>query len=321
MKIDVHAHLMGREYYDAMDRFAGTRRAPHRNGLVILKGEEVVININEDWLDPSHCVREMDKRGIDLSILTLTTPNLYVFPKEVQAEAARISNDEGIERVRKYPDRLRLAASLPFDDVPAAVKEVDRVAGIKEVVGISVGSNVGGVPMSDPRFEPIWAAIDKHKMAVIEHPNFPTFAKDLPEYNLSLMMGLYFDTQICVTRMICNGVFARYPNMKFIVAHTGAGMLAIMNRLGSIPRNYPDAQEKMKGKSFEDYAKNLYYDTCSIGQNGLMLAHDYVGRERMMFGTDYPYTPHTTKYVEDLPLSPADKELCLGGNAQRVFGL
>jgi aminocarboxymuconate-semialdehyde decarboxylase len=321
MKIDVHAHLMGKAYYDAMDKLAGTKRVPSRYGVTILKGDEVVINMNEEWLDPSHNVREMDKRGIDLSIVTLTTPNLYVFPKEVQAEAARLSNDEGIERAQKFPGRILLAASLPFDDVPAALKEIDRVAGKKEVVGISVGSNVNGVPLSDPRFEPIWAAIDKHKMAVIEHPNFPTFAKDLPEYNLSLMMGFYFDTQICVTRMICNGVFARYPNMKFVVAHTGAGMLAIMSRLGSIPRNYPDVQEKMKGKSFEEYAKNLYYDTCSIGQNGLMLAHDYVGRERMMFGTDYPYTPHTTKYVEDLPLSAGDKELCLGGNAQRVFGL
>jgi aminocarboxymuconate-semialdehyde decarboxylase len=321
MKIDVHAHLMGKEYYDAMDRLAGTKRVPSRYGVTILKGDEVVINMNEEWLDPAHNVREMDKRGIDLSIVTLTTPNLYVFPKEVQAQAARLANDEGIERARKFPGRILLAASLPFDDAPAAVKEIDRVAGIKEVVGISVGSNVNGVPLSDPRFEPIWAAIDRHKMAVIEHPNFPTFAKDLPEYNLSLMMGFYFDTQICITRMICNGVFARYPNMKFIVAHTGAGMLAIMNRLASIPRNYPDAQEKMKHKGFEEYAKNLYYDTCSIGQNGLMLAHNYVGREHMMFGTDYPYTPHTPKYVEDLPLSPGDKELCLGGNAQRVFGL
>jgi aminocarboxymuconate-semialdehyde decarboxylase len=132
------------------------------------------------------------------------------------------------------------------------VKEIDRVAGMKEVCGISVGSNVNGVPLSDPRFEPIWARINHHKMAVVEHPNFPTFQRDLPEYNLSLMMGFYFDTQICVTRMILNGVFARYPDMKFIVAHTGAGMLAIMNRLASIPRGYPEAQQKMQGKGFEE---------------------------------------------------------------------
>ena len=189
MKIDVHAHLMGKGYYDAMEKMAGVTSKPSRFGRTLLKNGEVVININDDWLDPAHNVREMDKRGIDLSIVTLTTPNLYVFPKEVQAEAAHIANDEAVERVRKYPGRILACASLPLEDVPAAVKEVDRVAGMKEVCGISVGSNVNGVPLSDERFEPIWARINHHKMAVVEHPNFPTFAKDLPEYNLSLMMG------------------------------------------------------------------------------------------------------------------------------------
>jgi aminocarboxymuconate-semialdehyde decarboxylase len=321
MKIDVHSHLMGREYYSALEKLPGVSTEPNRVGHAIVKDGDIVISISDDWLEPNHVIKEMDKRGIDMSLLSLTTPNVYVFPKEMQAEAARLANDEAVDKVRAHPDRLRALASLPFDDAPAAVKEIDRVAGMKEVCGISVGSNVNGVPLSDPRFEPIWARINHHKMAVVEHPNFPTFQRDLPEYNLSLMMGFYFDTQICVTRMILNGVFARYPDMKFIVAHTGAGMLAIMNRLASIPRGYPEAQQKMQGKGFEEYAKNLYYDTCSIGQNGIMLAHNYVGREHMMFGTDYPYTPHTPKYVEELPISAADKELCLGGNAERVFGL
>jgi aminocarboxymuconate-semialdehyde decarboxylase len=254
-------------------------------------------------------------------LLSLTTPNLYVLPKEMQADAARIANDEAVDRARLYPSRVRVLASLPLDDIPAAVQEVDRVAAIKEVCGISVGSNVNGVALSDARFEPVWAQINQHKMAVVEHPNFPPFSKDLPEYNLSLMLGFFFETQICVTRMIVNGIFARNPDMKFIVAHTGAGMLGIMNRLRNIPRAYPDAQEKMKHRPFEEFAKNLYYDSCAIDQNALMLAYNYVGREHMMFGTDYPYTNHGPEHVTSLPISAEDKALMLSGNAERVFGL
>jgi aminocarboxymuconate-semialdehyde decarboxylase len=261
----------------------------------------------------------MDKRRIDMSLLSLTTPNLYVFPKEMQAHAARIANDEAVDRARMFPSRLHVLASLPLDDIPAAIAEIDRVAGIKEVCGISVGSNVNGVPLSDPRFEPVWAQINKHKIAVVEPPNFPPFAKNLPEYNLSLMLGFFFETQICVTRMIVNGVFARYPDMKFVVAHTGAGMLAIMNRLRPIPRSYPDAMDKMQHRSFEEFAKNLYYDSCAIDQNALMLAHNYVGRHHMMFGTDYPYTNYGPEHVEELPISNEDKALMLGGNAESVF--
>ena len=321
MKIDVHAHIIGRAYYEAMMKIPGVTTAPSQYGLGLLKDGETIININPEWYDPRHHIGEMDKRGIDMSLISLTTPNLYIFPKEMQAEVAVIANDEVVDRARMFPDRIRALASLPLDDVPAAVKEIDRVAGMPEVCGISVGSNVNGVPLSDERFEPVWARINHHKMAVVEHPNFPPFADDLPEYNLSLMMGFFFETQICVTRMILNGVFARNPDMKFIVAHTGAGMLAIMNRLQAIPRSQPVASEKMKNRPFEEYAKNLYYDSCAIDQNALMLAHNYVGRDHMMFGTDYPYTAHGPGHVESLPITAEDKALMLGGNAEKVFRL
>jgi aminocarboxymuconate-semialdehyde decarboxylase len=321
MNIDVHAHIIGPAFYDAIKKIPGVTTVPNRYGMGILKNGETVINVSQDWFDSKHHVGEMDKRRIDISLLSLTTPNLYVFPKDMQAKAARIANDEAVDRARLFPSRIRVLASLPLDDVPAAVQEIDRVAAIKEVCGISVGSNVNGVPLSDERFEPVWAQINKHKLAVVEHPNFPPFSKDLPEYNLSLMLGFFFETQICVTRMIVNGIFARYPDMKFIVAHTGAGMLGIMNRLRNIPRAYPDAQEKMKHRAFEEFAKNLYYDSCAIDQNALMLAYNYVGREHMMFGTDYPYTNHGPEHVASLPISDADRALMLSGNAERVFGL
>jgi len=321
MNIDVHAHIIGPAFYDAIKKIPGVTTVPNRYGTGILKNGETVININEDFFASNHHVGEMDKRHIDLSLLSLTTPNVYVFPKELQAEAARLANDEALDRARKFPDRVRVLASLPLDDIPAAIAEINRIAGMKEVCGISVGSNVNGVQISDPRFEPVWAEINKHKLAVVEHPNFPPFADDLPDYNLSLMLGFYFETQICVTRMIVNGIFARYPDMKFIVAHTGAGMLGIMNRLRAIPRAWPDAQEKMQHRPFDDFAKNLYYDSCSIDQNALMLAYNYVGRQHMMFGTDYPYTNHGPEHVEELPISSEDKGLMLGGNAEAVFGL
>ncbi|HEY1506351.1 MAG TPA: amidohydrolase family protein [Stellaceae bacterium] len=178
MNIDVHAHIIGPAFYDAVKKIPGVTFEPNRYGIGIRKNGETVINLSENWFSAKHHVGEMDKRRIDLSLLSLTTPNLYVFPKEMQAAAARIANDEAVDRARMFPDRVRVLASLPLDDIPAAVAEIDRVAGIKEVCGISVGSNVNGVQISDPRFEPVWAEINKHKMAVVQHPNFPPFAAD-----------------------------------------------------------------------------------------------------------------------------------------------
>jgi aminocarboxymuconate-semialdehyde decarboxylase len=256
-----------------------------------------------------------------MRLMSLTTPNLYCFPAEQQAQVARIANEEAIELAKKHPDRVRALASLPLDDIPASLAELDRVAKIREVVGIAIGSNVNGVPLSDDRFEPVWKKINEYRMPVVEHPMFPTFAKDLPEYNLALLMGFYFDTQIMVTRMILNGIFARYPDFPFIVAHTGAGMLGIIPRVNRVGEVLPEVKAKLKGKSFADYAKNLYYDTCTFYGPTIAEACRFAGPDKVMFGTDYPFVDQTLKHVDPAGLAVKDKAGVDGDNAARVFGL
>ena len=69
-------------------------------------------------------------------------------------------------------------------------------------------------------------------------------------------------------------------------------------------------------------SRQLYFDTCSYSLEAQMLAYRVVGAERLLFGTDYPYIGHgDTSHVEQLPISAADKQAVLGGNAQRVFGI
>ena len=73
MNIDVHAHIIGQAFYDAIKKIPGVTFVPNRYGTGILKNGETVININEDWYSSKHHVGEMDKRRIDLSLLSLTT--------------------------------------------------------------------------------------------------------------------------------------------------------------------------------------------------------------------------------------------------------
>jgi hypothetical protein len=81
MNIDVHAHIIGPAFYDAMKKIPGVTTVPNRYGTGILKNGETVINVNQDFFAPNHHLHEMDKRRIDLSLLSLTTPNVYVFPE------------------------------------------------------------------------------------------------------------------------------------------------------------------------------------------------------------------------------------------------
>jgi aminocarboxymuconate-semialdehyde decarboxylase len=321
MKIDTHAHYMSREYHERMAAVPGMVLKPDHFGTAYERGGVRVVSCNEAWLDPDHCIRDMDKRGIDMRLLSLSTPNLYIFPASQQAEIAKRVNDETVAAVRRRPDRLRALPSLPLGDIHASLAELDRVANVKEVSGLAIGSNVDGVPLSDPRFEPVWKRINELRLPVVEHPMHPPFGSQMNDHDLSLILGFWFDTQLMVTRLIQNGIFERYPDFPFLVAHTGSGLFTALNRLDRSSARSPDITPQNITKPFSTYAKNLYYDTCSFFAPALMEAHSIVGADHLMFGTDYPFVDAGPGHVEALEIGAGEKAKIAGDNAARVFKL
>jgi aminocarboxymuconate-semialdehyde decarboxylase len=320
MKIDTHAHYMAKTFYEAIEAMPGVSRKADPYGLQLVRDGKTVVPLNEKWFDPDDQVREMDRKGFDMRLVSLTTPNLYIFPEKEQGEIAKRVNDETIAYCEQRIDRLRALPSLPLGDVEASLKELDRVATAKGVAGISIGSSVAGVPLADPRFEPVWKRIDELRIPVVEHPMHPKFNADMQDMNLSILVGFMFDTQLMVVRMILNGIFERYPNFPFLVAHTGAGLLDIKHRLRGAHNRNPDSAKNMK-KPFDEYLKGLYFDTCMNDHEVLMDAFHFMGPDRLMWGTDYPFVDNDTKQVEGMEISTAQKQAIIGDNAQRIFGL
>ena len=317
MKIDAHAHILPRRFYEAAAQLPGTRVLPMGgNAKLIERGGVRLVGYNEDWFSSEYSLRDMDRKGFDMRLISIT-PALPQFAPEQQAELAKIVNDETIELCAKRPDRFRALPSLPLGDVEASLKELDRIAGAKEVAGIAMGSNAAGIPLSDPRFEPLWARINALKIPVVEHPTQPAFADKLPEFNQSTILGFMFDTELMVARLIQCGIFERYPDFPFVVAHTGAGLLSLAARMDGASRN-PEVAKNIT-KPFSAYLKRFYYDTCIFFGPAILMARDYVGNDRLMFGTDFPYIDETAGYIDALAIPQPDKDAILGGTAQRVF--
>jgi aminocarboxymuconate-semialdehyde decarboxylase len=312
---------MSRAYHERLAALPGMVLKPDFFGMAYEQGGVRVVSCNEAWLDPDHCVRDMDARGIDFRLLSLSTPNLYIFPAREQAEIAKRVNDETLAAVNKRADRLRALPSLPLGDIEASLKELDRVGTAKDVAGLAIGSNVDGLPLSDPKFEPVWKRINELKLPVVEHPMHPPFGSQMNDNDLSLILGFWFDTQLMVTRLIQNGIFERYPDFPFLVAHTGSGIFTALNRLDRSSARTPSITPAKISKPFSAYAKNLYYDTCSFFAPALMEAHSIVGADHLMFGTDYPFVDAGPGHVETLDIDAKEKAKIVGDNAARVFKL
>jgi len=320
MNIDVHCHLIEELFYDALKSLPGvTVKVNPDRFSYLLKDGQTWLPFRPEMFDPDHLIREMDRKGIDVSVLSMNTPSVYIFEANLRIDLARRLNDAMLARARRNPDRIRGFATLPLPDVEASLKELERIADAPGVVGIAVGSNFDGVALDDRRLEEVWARISVLGLPVCEHPMLPTFADHLPNYALPIRVGFPFDTTLCVTRMIYGGVFERHPELRFIVPHTGSAFIGLLERLDHGFHLFHECREHITQLPSVFARRNLYYDTCSFSKNFIEMAIREIGIDRFLFGTDYPYIISDPSYIEALDLPADQKQMILGGNATRLL--
>ena len=321
MKIDIHAHIVDRQYVDELAQVMGLQPEPGKPGQVLLRRDgKTFAWYREEMFDVDHRLHDMDRKGIDMRVISLSAPNVYVWGRAAQIQVARRLNDATARLCRAHPDRFAGFASLPLKDPEASLAELDRAIQELDMVGVMIGSNIDGTALNDPAFEPVWARINELRLPVFEHPMFPGYTGDMEEFELPLRVGFVFDTTLAVTRLIYSGVFERYPDFPYILAHTGGTLLMLIERLDNGYRLFPDCSAHIS-KPPSAFAKNLYYDSCSFFTPALMMAHAFVGADHILFGTDDPMLDSDATHVEALPVGDGDKNKILGENAVRVLGL
>ena len=320
MKIDIHTHIVERRYVDALvkDLALEPQQTPSGQTLYRRNGYTFLWE-RPDMYDIDARLRKMDAQGVDMRVLSLSTPNVYEWHGARQVEMARYMNDATAALVRSHPDRFAGLGSLPLDDIEASLAELDRITGELELAGVMIGSNIGGLPVNDGRFEPVWAKIDALRLPVFEHPMFPPHTGK-EEFEMPLRIGFVFDTTAAAARLIYSGVFERYPHFPYILAHTGGALLMVLERLDNGYRLFPDCRAHIS-RLPSTYAAELYYDTCSFFCPALKMAHELVGAEHLLWGSDDPFLGADTAHVDALPIPAADKAKILGGNAARLLKL
>lgn len=319
--IDVHAHFVDRHYVDDLIRVMKLDVEHTDGGKSLFRDRGATIAwTRPDMFQVEHRLADMAQKRIDMRVLSVSAPNVYPWPAAEQVAIARHCNDALAKYCRAHPAKFIGLASLPLADVDASLREIDRAVHELGLKGIALGSNVGGLPLNDARFEPLWARINALRLPVVEHPVFPRDTSDMGEFELPLRVGLMFDTTLMAARMIYAGIFERYPDFPFVLAHTGAALIMLMERLDNGYRLFPDCR-KFIDKLPSEYGKRLYYDTCAFGEAALMFALGAVGVSQILFGTDDPFIGSDTSHVTRLKISDADRAAILGGNAARMFGI
>ena len=327
--IDVHNHILSREYTDLLARHGGHRYSLAQDAegrTVVMRAGARFMTFTEPMFDPELRFPAMDEVGVAIELLSYTCPNAYWAEGALAAEVARVMNDHLAEVCARWPARFRGLASVPLQDVDLALKELERAVDRLGMVGLIVLANVNETPLDDPRFEPFWAALNERRLPVLLHPTVPpgVDAMGMDRYGLVPSIGFMIDTTLAVTRMIFAGVFERHPDWPLIVSHAGATLPFIAGRLDQCHRFIPDARARI-GRLPTEYLKGLYYDTVCYDEEALLLAYKLAGPRHLLYGSDYPHNigdmAGCARRIDALPIGEGEKELIRSGNARRLFNL
>jgi aminocarboxymuconate-semialdehyde decarboxylase len=323
--VDVHTHMFTRHWLELLRASGSPYRVVVRpDGRdEIYRGETPVVFPQPGHFDYGIRIAEMDQAGIDVSIVSLTCPNVYWGGDAVSLEAARESNDTMAEAERAHPGRIRWFTSLPWQYPERAVEELRRTCDLG-AAGVMVIANIAGRSLTEPAFEPIWAEIDRRGLPVLVHPGEPPGADlmDMGLYDLSWSVGFMFDTTLAITRMIFDGFLDRFPNLKLIVAHGGAALPYLVGRFEKGDEVELPQRRRMTLKPTE-YLRRLWYDCITYDLGALRYLISVVGPDRVLFGTDWPHQVHDVygSIANTGALPPDQRDAIRGSNAIRLFGL
>ena len=324
--VDVHTHMLNNAYLARLKAHGGGYKLKKVVGgqTGVFKDGAPFMTLMPGMFDYELRIRAMDEAGVDMAIVTLTSPNVFWGSARTSLEVAKAINDDMAAQQRRFPARIRFMCSLPWQHARLAVAELKRACDELGAVGVMQLANVDGVSLTDRRFAPVWKEIDRRGLPVLIHPSAPPGTKqlDVMRYNLIASVGFMFDTSLAVSRMIFDGFLDRYPSLKIIAAHGGGTLPYLAGRLDICFDNMPACREKISQKP-STYLKRIYYDSVVFQQDSLELAVKVGGEDNVLYGSDYPHNIGDMKgclaRVDALPAAVRDK--VRGGNAMRIFKL
>ena len=331
-KLDVFAHVLPRAYLDALIDSVSDR-APFKRWLELpmLHDIDARLRVMEQW--PGY-----------KQLLSLSSPPPDAVPDPRRAAMlARIANDEMAALVAAHPERFpAFVASLPMSDPDAAVLEGIRAIDDLGAVGAQIYTNVGGLPLDDPRFLPVFELFAARRCPLWLHPARPgTFsdyaAEPASRYEIWWALGWPYETTAAMARLVFSGILDRLPDLEVITHHMG-GLAPFLE--GRLALGWDQIGSRTSGEDLGavlarldrrpvDYFRDFHADTATFGSSLTLRAGlEFFGVEKSLFATDFPFDgqggrlliAETIAAVEGLELTEEQRTAIFSGNAERLLG-
>ncbi len=267
---------------------------------------------------------ELDRNGIRAAIASLPPIG------GAGTAQARAWNEWAAALCRDHPARFGLFATLPLRDVDACLAEIAYAYDVLHVDGIGLPTSDVDVWLSDARFAPMFAELNRRRAVVFAHPYSTSRCRDVSqEYGGGLASPPWLEFPTNTARLILGlliaGVTRACPDIRFIFCHGGGTMPSILGRISGFDGWRTVGRERLDA-AFPDgiYAEfaRLHFDCAqAYAPETMATLLRLAGPSQLLFGSDYSYFPvsHSVAQLAALALDDGVIQAVGGGNAARLF--
>jgi 2,3-dihydroxybenzoate decarboxylase len=275
----------------------------------------------------------MDQAGIAYAILSLNSPGLQQeIDGAISADKARRINEELKAITARHPTRLGGFAALPTQDPRASADELERCVrqyGFHGALINSFANAPGGeaVYLDDPRYDVLWERAQALRVPIYLHPRNPLPSQSMmfagrPEL-IGAVWGFLVECSTHALRMICGGVFDRFPQLTICLGHLGEALPAYQWRIAATYASRPH-KSPLQHDVGSYIRSNFVYTTSGFFDTGAVRnVVDVVGIDRVCFSTDHPWMSMLDggSWFDRAPFTPAERLQIGRTNAQKLFNL
>ena len=345
MKIDLHTHILPREWpdLDAKYGYPGFVRLEHHKPCCarMMKGERVFREIGDNTWEPARRMEEMDATGVAMQVLSTVPVMFSYWAKPADAlELSRLLNDHIAEVVRAHPSRFCGLGTIPLQDPELAARELERCVRELGLRGVEIGTHVDANEhchgsdcrnLDDPGLDVVWRTAERLNAAVFVHPWDMMGKSRMPKYWLPWLVGMPAETALAICSMIFGGVFERFPKLRVAFAHGGGAFPFTLGRIEHGFRVRPDLCASTSQINPRHYLAHhgqpahFFVDSLVHDPQALRFLVKLFGVQRVALGSDYPFPlgeANPGAMLEAVAeFSAVEKDWIRAGSARAFLGL
>lgn len=323
--IDTHTHWFPQEWIDLIEKEGGANGAKvgrNEKGQVTFHVPGMGYVFKKEYTDLGIRLKAMEVAGVDMHVISLTSPTVYWAPPEFGLKLSRLWNDKVAELVTQHPARFIGLGSVPMQAPELAVPELERASKLPGLRGIYMATSINGTNLDEKQFFPVYAKCEELGWPIFLHPLNTLGKERLGKYHLRNLLGNPYDTGVAAASLIFGGVLDAFPKLDVVLVHAGGAFPGLVGRMDHGAAVRPEARTP---RPPSQYVRRFYYDTITHNDELLMNLIRQMGADRIMLGSDHPADMGSVKPADCVHrltgLSAADRELVLGGNIRRLLKL